>query len=368
MVSQVDQQHMKHALRLALRGLGLVEPNPLVGCVIAIGERVVAEGWHQQFGGPHAEVVALRAAADQDLSRATMYVTLEPCSHHGKTPPCVDAILAAGVRRLYVAQEDPFPAVRGHGIQALVSKGVDVSVGLLGEETRQLTAPYFKLVEQSRPWVLAKWAMSLDGKIATRTGNSKWISNDRAREIVHRLRGRVDGIIIGRQTAACDDPLLTARPPGPRNAARIVLDSRARLNPQSQLVRTAQQTPVIVAVGANAPPQSCDLLRAAGCEIVRCQLADENQCLMELLDELGRRRMTNVLLEGGADVLGSFLDRQLIDEAHVFIAPKLLGGANAVPAVRGCGIAEVADAVRMVNPVVEILDDNIYIHGRLSVR
>ncbi len=366
MFSEVDQCHMQHALRLAMRGQGFVEPNPLVGCVIAVDRQVVSEGWHQQFGGPHAEVVALRAAAGQDLSLATMYVTLEPCAHHGKTPPCVDAIVSAGIRRLFVAQEDPFPAVSSEGVKRLRNKGVDVSIGLLSDQARQLNAPYLKLLGHNRPWVLAKWAMSLDGKIATRTGSSKWITNHRAREIVHRLRGRMDAIIIGRQTAARDDPRLTARPPGPRIAARVVLDSQARLNPRSQLVRTARQTPVIVAVGPDASARSCDMLRQAGCEIVTCQQTDANQRPTELLDELGKRRMTNVLLEGGADTLGSFLDGQLINEAHVFLAPKLIGGATAVSAIRGRGIADVADVARLIQPVIEILDDNIYIHGRLD--
>ena len=211
----LDCWHMRRALDLAARGQGAVEPNPMVGCVIAQGAEIIGEGWHRQFGADHAEVEALRMAGDR-AAGATLYVTLEPCCHHGKTPPCTRAVLAAGVRRVVVAAGDPFPQVQGGGIAELRAAGLDVELGLLETDSRRLNAPYLKLVESGRPWIIAKWAMTLDGKIAARGGQSRWISNPQSREVVHKLRGRVDAVLVGRGTAVRDDPLLTARPPGPR--------------------------------------------------------------------------------------------------------------------------------------------------------
>src|SRR3954471_701174 len=227
-----DPSHfMLRALDLARRGQGFVEPNPMVGCVIVQGEEVVGEGWHQQFGGPHAEVDAL-AAAGERARGATVYVTLEPCCHHGKTPPCCDAVVAASLSRIVVAMRDPFPQVAGGGLKRLAAAGIDVELGLNEAEAQALNAPYLKLLATSQPWVIAKWAMTLDGKIATRSGYSKWITGVAARQVGHQLRGRVDAIIVGRKTAQLDDPQLTARPEGgapQRLAVRIGLDSLARL-------------------------------------------------------------------------------------------------------------------------------------------
>lgn len=220
---------MRRALELARQGEGYVEPNPMVGAVIVDDYlQCLGEGFHRQFGGPHAEVNALREAGAR-AQGATLYVTLEPCNHHGKTPPCVDAVLQAGLRRVVVGMPDPFAKVNGAGIARLREHGVAVEVGLLEAEVRRLNAPFRKLVETGIPWVHAKWAMTLDGKIAARTGHSQWISGAASRAVVHRLRGRMDAIVIGIGTALADDPLLTARPAGPRVATRVVLDSTARL-------------------------------------------------------------------------------------------------------------------------------------------
>src|SRR5262245_15622465 len=261
---------MARALELASRGEGYVEPNPMVGCVVVQGGEVVGEGWHQKFGGPHAEVEALRVAGARARG-ATMYVTLEPCCHHGKTPPCTEAIIAAGIARVVCAQRDPFEQVAGQGIEALKAAGIDVDVGTLEAEAKRLNAPYLKLVTTGRPWIIAKWAMTLDGKIATRAGDSRWISGEASREIVHGLRGRMDGVMVGRGTAQRDDPLLTARPPGPRTATRIVVDSRASLSLESQLIRSVGDAPVLVTVGSDAPQENIDRLTAAGCEVVVCR-------------------------------------------------------------------------------------------------
>src|SRR5581483_10404701 len=240
----LDAWHMARALELAELGRGYVEPNPLVGCIVVQGAEVIGEGWHRRFGGPHAEIDAL-AVAGHRAKGGTLVVTLEPCCHWGKTPPCTKAVIAAGIRRVVVAQRDPFPAVSGGGIDELRAAGIEVEVGVREDEARILNAPYLKLLETGRPWIIAKWAMSLDGKLATRTGHSQWISGDKSRRVAHAMRGRVDAVLVGRGTVEADDPLLTARPVGPRVATRIVLDSRATLSSDSQLVRTVEAAPVL---------------------------------------------------------------------------------------------------------------------------
>ncbi|QDU94202.1 bifunctional diaminohydroxyphosphoribosylaminopyrimidine deaminase/5-amino-6-(5-phosphoribosylamino)uracil reductase RibD [Lignipirellula cremea] len=363
---EIDLLHMRRALELAGRGQGSVEPNPLVGCVIARGTDVLAEGWHQKFGGPHAEVEALRHTAGVDLTGATLYVTLEPCSHHGKTPPCADAIIAAGIGRVAAAISDPFPAVDGEGFRRLREAGIEVEVGLAADEARQLLAPFAKRETTGRPWMIAKWAMTLDGKIASRTGSSRWISNALSRAVVHQLRGRVDAVLVGRGTAAADDPLLTSRPPGPRTATRIVIDSLAAMPLDSRLVQTADEAPVLLAVGPAAPAEKLAQLRQAGVEVLQCDAAEPSARLENLLDELGRRRMTNVLVEGGAALLGSLFDLGQIDEAHVFVAPQLIGGAAAPSPLGGVGLEQMPGAIRLLDPVTELLDGDIYLHGRLA--
>jgi diaminohydroxyphosphoribosylaminopyrimidine deaminase/5-amino-6-(5-phosphoribosylamino)uracil reductase len=295
-----------------------------------------------------------------------LYVTLEPCCHEGKTPPCSRAVAEAGIGRLVVAQRDPFPQVAGGGIAELGEAGIDIELGLLEHEARQLNAPYLKLLETGRPWIIAKWAMTLDGKTATRTGSSQWISCDQSRRTVHQLRGRVDAIMVGSRTARLDDPLLTARPPGPRTALRVVMDTRASLSPESQLVRTAREVPVLVAVGPEAPDDDRRRLEDAGCEVLRCQAPDRSDRLNELLDELGRRRATNVLIEGGGSLTGSLMDSGQIDEFHVFIAPKLVGGAEAPGPISGTGLEAMADALALGQLEFQQSGNDIYLQGRLA--
>jgi diaminohydroxyphosphoribosylaminopyrimidine deaminase / 5-amino-6-(5-phosphoribosylamino)uracil reductase len=357
---EIDLWHLRRALELAVRGQGFVEPNPMVGCVIAQGAEIIGEGFHRRFGQAHAEVEALRIAGER-AKAATLYVTLEPCCHQGKTPPCTRAVLASGVRRVVVAMRDPFPQVQGGGIAELTAAGLIVEAGLMETEARRINAPYLKLLSMGRPWIIAKWAMTLDGKIATRTGESRWISNPQSRKIVHSIRGRVDAIMVGRETAVRDDPLLTARPPGPRTAVRVVLDTRASLSDDCQLVRTARETPVLVAVGNESSPADRSRLADAGCEVFVCDGSTHAERLDALLAELGRRRMTNVLVEGGGRLLGSLLDCQAIDEVHVFIAPKLLGGSEAPTAIAGVGIAEMAASMQLDPPEVRHVGDDLYI-------
>lgn len=360
----LDVWHMQRALELAIQGQGHVEPNPMVGCVIVQGAEIIGEGWHRWFGGPHAEVEALKLAGRR-AEGAAMYVTLEPCCHQGKTPPCTAAIVEAGIARVVIAHPDPFPKVDGGGIAELQRAGIKVKVGLLEAEARQLNAPYLTLRQKGRPWIIAKWAMTLDGKTATRTGFSRWISNEQSRKVVHALRGRVDAIMIGRQTARLDNPLLTARPPGPRTALRVVVDTRASLASDSQLVRTAREVPVIVAVGEESPKAERRRLEKSGCEVLVCGGETRAQRLDQLIRELGRREMTNVLLEGGGQLAGCLLDAGQIDEAHVFIAPKLIGGTAARSPIGGEGIDEMPQAFIFDKPHIEQLGSDIYFHGRV---
>jgi diaminohydroxyphosphoribosylaminopyrimidine deaminase/5-amino-6-(5-phosphoribosylamino)uracil reductase len=361
-----DEVWMRRAIELAERGRGQVEPNPLVGAVIVRDGQPVGEGWHEQYGQPHAEINALAAAGDAARG-ATLYVTLEPCCHHGKTPPCTDAILRAGIGRVVAALEDPFPLVAGAGAVRLRTAGLPVDIGPCADPARRQNAPYLKLLGAGRPYVHAKWAMTLDGKIATRTGDSKWISSQASRHIVHRLRRRMDGIIVGIGTALADDPLLTARPPGSRTACRVVMDSLARLPLESQLVRTAREVPTLVAVTPTAAPAARDRLRALGCEVLTVPADDAGRpALRPLLAEFGRRRWTNLLVEGGAAVFGSFLDAGLIDEVHVFMAPRLLGGQLALTPMAGLGTPTVAQGLKFQVDQVEQVEGDVYWHGWLN--
>ena len=329
---------MRRALALAAGGEGFVEPNPMVGAVVLDAAGVMAgTGFHRVYGGPHAEVEAL-AAAGGAARGGTVVVTLEPCRHFGKTPPCTRALVAAGVRRVVAAMPDPFPAVGGGGFAELRAAGVAVEVGVCRAEAEALNAPYLKRLRTGRPWVVAKWAASLDGKIATRTGESQWVTGPESRAEVHRLRGRVDAVVVGAGTVRADDPLLTARPPGARVATRVVVTRSGRLPADCRLVRTARETPVAVFVDA-ANVAELTGWADAGAEVVGLPAVTPGA----VLDELGRRRMTNVLVEGGGHLLGAFADAGGIDEIWAFLAPKLVGGP-APTAVAGAGVGALADA------------------------
>jgi diaminohydroxyphosphoribosylaminopyrimidine deaminase / 5-amino-6-(5-phosphoribosylamino)uracil reductase len=362
---------MRRAIELARRGEGRVEPNPMVGAVIVDESlNLLGEGWHERFGAAHAEVNALSSAGERARG-ATMYVTLEPCCHVGKTPPCVDALLAAGISRVVIGMQDPFPRVAGGGIARLCANGVGVEVGLLAREIQGLNAPFRKLVATGRPWVHVKWAMTLDGKIASRAGHSRWISNEASRRVVHELRGRMDAIVIGSGTALADDPLLTPRPPGPRLPARVVIDRRARLPLDSQLVRTAREAPVIVFTDPRASSRSIDALRAAGVEVLSSVSSErvengQGSGLARVLAELGRRDMTNILVEGGPTLAGALFDEHLIDEIHVFIAPKLVGGKEARSPLDGVGFDRIPEGCLPVDFRVEALEGDLYVHARIA--
>jgi len=365
------ERGMREALALAARGRGFVEPNPMVGAVVFdAGGQKAGEGWHRRYGDAHAEVHAL-AEAGERARRGTLIVTLEPCCHWGQTPPCTDAVLRSGVKRVVVAMADPFPRVAGGGIAILRDAGLEVEVGCCEAEARRLNAPYLKLLRTGRPWVHLKWAMSLDGKIATGAGDSKWISGEESRRRVHELRGCMDAIVVGRGTVAADDPLLTARPPGPRVATRVIVTASGRIDEintctrnKYQLRATARETPVLIFTTEKGR-ERLGGWEADGSEIYVPPPPNSlsGMSVSAVLDELGRRRMTNVLVEGGAELLGAFLDARAADEFHVFIAPKILGGNGALSPVGGSGIKRIADALSLAETAVSLSGEDVYVRG-----
>jgi diaminohydroxyphosphoribosylaminopyrimidine deaminase / 5-amino-6-(5-phosphoribosylamino)uracil reductase len=340
---------MSLALQLALRGQGRVEPNPMVGCVIVRSGRVIGQGYHRKFGGPHAEVFALRAAGARARG-ATVYVTLEPCNHTGKTPPCTDALIGAGIKRVIAAMKDPNPIVAGKGFRRLRAAGIRVDVGLLGDEAMALSAPFITFHRRRRPYVILKWAQSIDGKIATRTGDSQWITSLESRAESHALRARVDAVLVGVNTVLADDPDLTARLAVPRRvAARIVIDPNLRTPLDAKLVRTARRVPTLI-VTSPRPRDAAAARRAAldrkrlrlskaGCHVMEIPAGASGIDLRCLLKELHLRQMTNILVEGGGTTLGAFLEQNLADEARVFVAPRLIGGEGAPGPLRHAGPA-----------------------------
>lgn len=361
---------MQRALELATRGQGFVEPNPAVGSVVVDDNlNLIGEGYHQKYGGPHAEIHALDIAGAK-ANGATIYITLEPCCHQGKTGPCSQAIIQAGIKKAIIAMRDPAPHVDGGGIAELEQAGIDVEVGLLESDAHKLTRPFVKRVTKGLPWIHAKWAMTLDGKIATKTGDSQWISNERSRELVHQLRGRMDAIMVGLQTAEKDNPLLTARPAGPKTPARIVVDSQARLSNESKLIQSINDAPVIVIAHESAPSINLKRLENAGVEVLQIQSAqgiktaqpDLEKCLLEL----GHKEMTNILIEGGGSLLGSCFDAQLIDEVHVFIAPKIVGGKRAITPIAGQGLEMIPQFQNVIEHQIQLLDSDIYVNGLLD--
>jgi len=362
-VSSADLAWMNLALAEAERGRGAVEPNPLVGAVVVRNGQVVGLGHHAGFGGPHAEVMALGDAGEA-AQGATLYVTLEPCCHRGKTPPCTDAIRSAGVARVVAAIRDPFPRVDGGGLSILRSAGVPVDLGLQASAAAALNAPYLKRVSTGFPYITAKWAMTLDGKTAVASGNSQWISSPGSRSLVHQLRGRMDAILVGIGTVLADDPQLTARPAGPRTAVRIVLDSKALLPLTSRLVQTAREVPVLVAVSEQAPEDRRGALEEQGCEVVVFP-GDTHVTIIPLLAELGRRDMTNLLVEGGGRVLGSFLDSGQVDQVEAYIAPILEGGDHPHTPARGRGTLRMSDAARLRNVAYGEVEGDLWVRGIL---
>jgi diaminohydroxyphosphoribosylaminopyrimidine deaminase / 5-amino-6-(5-phosphoribosylamino)uracil reductase len=369
--TQADHAHLARAIELAGHGAGRVSPNPLVGAVVVRDGEVLGEGWHERYGEAHAEVNAIAACGAADLRGATLYVSLEPCCHQGRQPPCTDAILAAGISRVVVAAGDPSEKASGRGPGILRDEGVMVDIAQtdLAARAQAQNQPFRKHARTGRPWVMLKSAMSLDGKVATRTGDSKWISSKGSRELVHRWRAEMDAVAVGIGTALADDPLLTARGEDvERQPLRVIFDSTARLPPGARAVHVSRQAPLVVVASRAARRAATEALASAGAEVIVATGGNEPSRICSALDQLGSRYppVTSVLLEGGPRLAGSFLDAGEIDEVRLFVAPLLVGSRSARDPVEGEGAERIADAVRPLAVECERIGPDVLLRARLK--
>ena len=367
-----DKAHLARAIELAGNGVGQVKPNPVVGAVVARGAQVIGEGWHERYGAAHAEVNAIEACGVEDLTDTTLYVSLEPCCHEGKTPPCTDAILAAGIRRVVVASDDPTEKASGRGLGILRDEGIEVVMadGELAARARLLNQAFRKHARVGRPWVLFKSAMTLDGKVATRTGDSQWISGEDSRALAHEWRASVDAVVVGIGTALADDPQLTARPEGELAEAsyqprRVVFDTLARLPPTSQLVAAAAEIPLTIVASRAAARADTDALEAAGAQVLVATGENEPARVRSALEQLGTMGVASVLLEGGPHLAGAFFDAGEIDEVRLFLAPLLLGGSSARDPLEGIGVEQISEAMRALTCDCERIGEDLLISARL---
>ena len=365
---ETDHAHLSRAIELADGGRGRTSPNPLVGAVVVRDGKVLGEGFHAAHGAPHAERAALAACGDADTRGATMYVSLEPCCHQGLTPPCTDAILGAGIARVVVASDDPTEKASGRGLGILRDEGVEVALaeGDLAARARLLNQPFRKHARTGRPFVRFKSAMTLDGKVATRTGDSKWISGEDSRRLSHQWRAECDAVVVGIGTALADDPQLTARIPGAqRQPRRVVFDSEARLPLDSQLVRGAAEVPLTVVVSRAAPRLATDALEAAGADVIVATGENEPARVRTALAQIGAAGVTSILLEGGPHLAGAFLDAGEVDEIRLFVAPVIAGGSSARDPLEGEGVERIAEATRALSLECTRVADDLLIAARL---
>ncbi|MEE3381209.1 MAG: bifunctional diaminohydroxyphosphoribosylaminopyrimidine deaminase/5-amino-6-(5-phosphoribosylamino)uracil reductase RibD [Succiniclasticum sp.] len=361
-----DEFYMKRALELARKAEGETSPNPMVGCVILDAEgRVAGEGWHHKAGQPHAEIMAMEDMKRRKMKGCTAYVSLEPCSHYGRTGPCCDALIRAGFKRVVAAMVDPNPKVAGQGLQRLRDAGIEVRVGVCEEEARRLNEKFLLWVTEGRPFVSLKFAETLDGKLATRTRDSHYVTGDEAHRFSHWLRKTHDAILVGIGTVLDDDPALTTRLVKGKNPVRVVLDSKARIPLTAQVLQDGGRT--ILAVGPGAPADKLEVIgQLPSVEIVTLPCTEAGRVdLTALLAELNARDITSVLVEGGSEVLGSFLDARLADRVYAFIAPKLAGGARALPAVGGKGAALMEDCALLDETECKALGSDWLLTGRV---
>lgn len=353
---------MRRALALAARGRGLTSPNPPVGAVVASGREVLGEGWHRGPGFPHAEIEALDAAGDRARG-ATLYVTLEPCTHHGRTPPCAPRVVAAGVARVVIGITDPNPAVDGAGIRALEEAGIEVGLGARAAEARRLVEAFAKHVRTGQPLVTVKMAMTLDGRVAASDGSSRWVSGPGARRDVHRLRAAADAVVVGIGTVLADDPQLTCRLRGYRGhqPLRVVLDSSGRTPPGAALTDGA--APTLLCTTEKAPDEALDSLRECGCEVRRFPSREGRVDSLAVLEELGRRGLCDVLIEGGPTLAGDLVERSLVDRFLLYMAPKLLG-PNGLPVVGGLAVPTIGDARQLTITAVRRVGSDLRIEAQ----
>ncbi|MBW1668096.1 MAG: bifunctional diaminohydroxyphosphoribosylaminopyrimidine deaminase/5-amino-6-(5-phosphoribosylamino)uracil reductase RibD [Deltaproteobacteria bacterium] len=365
---KVDGHHekfMKEALRLARRGLGRTSPNPAVGAVVVRDGKVIASGYHKYAGGDHAEVEALSKLGGKARRSDTMYVTLEPCHHHGKTPPCTEAILKSGLGKVVVGARDPNPAVKGGGSEFLAAKGVEVVTGILEEECRRLNESFFKFVTSGTPFVSAKCALTLDGWIATSTGHSRWITNEKSRRFVHRLRDGVDAVMVGVGTVIADDPMLTVRL-GNRNAqdpVRVILDTNLRISPDAKVLNIDSPSSTLIVVGEGVPENHLRAIQKDNVSTLICPKRGGRIDLNTLMGLLGQRSISSVLLEGGATLMGAMLREKLLDKFYIFKGARILGGDDGIPMARGRGAESMDQSIRIKDVSVRRFGDDVLIVG-----
>ena len=356
-----DERWMKRALYLAEKGRGRTSPNPMVGAVLVKNGRVVGEGHHIKAGEAHAEILALRQAREE-AKGATLYLNLEPCTHYGRTPPCAPAVIEAGVRRVVIGMEDPNPLVRGKGLESLRSAGLNVEIGVLEKACRRLNEAFCKYILKKEPFVILKVAATLDGKIAAREGDSKWISGEGSRCLVHRLRNQVDGIVVGIGTIVKDDPMLTARIKGGRDPDRVILDSRLRI-PENAKVIEISPSKTIVATTELAPKDKRERLEKKGVRVLVLDSEEGRVSLKTFLSRLGEMEMVTVLVEGGSQVNGAFLDESLIDKILLFLSPKLIGDPQAIGIFGGKGVATIKEAISLDEFRVRRIGGDLLLEG-----
>ena len=350
---------MKRALDLARRGKGRTSPNPLVGAVIVKAGQVVGEGYHQKAGTPHAEIHALNIAG-ANAKGATLYTNLEPCCHWGRTPPCTEAVIQANIAQVYIAEVDPNPNVAGKGIRQLQAAGITVHVGLCAEEAARLNEIHTKYIQTGKPFVILKTAMSLDGKIATASGESQWITAEGSRQCGHEIRDTVDAILVGIGTVIRDNPALTTRlrHRAGQDAIRIVLDSRGRTSTKARIFNPESSAGVIVAVTPDAPPQNIEALRTAGAEVIIVPEVHGKVSFKHLMEVLGEREITSVLIEGGGEINASAVAAGVVDKVMCFVAPKLIGGRKAPGPIGGDGVPSLRDVPRLQRISITPISDS----------
>lgn len=362
----IDEGYMRHALELAAKGRGTTTPNPMVGAVIVKDGRIIGEGYHIRSGEGHAEVNAFRNCTE-DPEGATIYVTLEPCSHYGKTPPCADLVVSKKVARCVVAAMDPNPLVAGRGVKKIEAAGIEVVTGVLAEESIKLNEVFMKFIVTNRPFVLFKAAMSLDGKIATASGESQWISCEASREEVHRLRHAYTGIMAGIGTVLADDPMLNCRMEGAKQPIRIIVDSKLRIPMDSKLVQSANEYPLIIACLEDPDEDKKQALTEAGAKVLETPAdADGHVDLASLMEMLGMMKIDSILLEGGGILADSARKAGIIDKVQIYIAPMIIGGEGAKTPVEGTGIAALADSLKLTDLTVEMSGCDVKVTGSVK--
>lgn len=366
MVTEQDIEYMQMAMELAANGHGFVHPNPYVGAVIVKDGRVIGKGWHTCYGKPHAEREAF-AALSESAEGATMYVTLEPCCHYGKTPPCTEAIIEHKIARVVVGLLDPNPKVGGKGIEILKSAGIEVEYGLLESELREQNRIFLKYITTGMPWVAMKYAMTLDGKIATHTGHSQWVSGEESRMYSQHMRNEFAAIMVGIGTVNADNPMLNCRLSGKvHHPIRIVADSQASILLDSALVQTAKEYRTIIAHTSKANVAKLEQLQSMGVETLLCKESDGHIDVVDMLQKLGALKIDSIILEGGGTLNNSFVEAKAIDEVYSFIAPKIVGGANAKSPVEGNGVECMSDALELQNVTVERCGNDVLMRGKVK--